>query len=169
MIILKKKEFSNNIKPEFTKDLLKKYPKLNDLKDFISGYTALRDLEYKLDDYGIIKDWQGLECDICDKSSQDIMEATDFIREKLKSDDWISVLGYGDVGYKISEDCFYELDVYAFFKKVKRKITIQDYKKEIVKSIEDILDDNLALDFTEEEIKKYNREIIIPLKKLLHI
>lgn len=96
--------------PESTKELLKKYPKLNDLKDFINGADKLQEIEFALDDWGIIKDWQSLDCDI---AGDDPLEATLFLRKELKSQDWISVLGYGEVGYKISENCFYEIDVYS--------------------------------------------------------
>ena len=155
--------------PESTKELLEKYPKLNDLKDFINGADKLQKIEYALDDWGIIKDWQSLECDIAEDNP---LRKTLFLREKLNSQDWISVLGCGEIGYKISENCFYEIDVYSS-KMIKGKIDIKTYKKKLIDIVDKCInDENWCLyydEYTDEDRKKMNSEILIPLKKILKV
>ena len=165
---INQKNFSISInEPESTKELLKKYPKLNDLKDFIDGADKLQGIEFALDDWGIIKDWQSLECDI---AGDDPLEATLFLRKELKSQDWISVLGYGEVGYKISENCFYEIDVYSS-RMIKGKIDIKTYKKKLTDIVDKCINDKNWCpyydQYTDEDRKKMNSEILEPLKRIL--
>lgn len=153
--------------PESTKELLKKYPKLNDLKDFIDGADKLQGIEFELDNWGIIKDWQSLDCDI---TGDDPLEATLFLRKELKSQDWISVLGYGEVGYKISENCFYEIDVYSS-RMIKGKIDIKTYKKKLIDIVDKCINDKNWCpyydQYTDEDRKEINSEILTPLKRIL--
>ena len=153
--------------PESTKELLEKYPKLNDLRDFINWADKLKGIEFSLDNWGIIKDWQSLDCDI---AGDDPLEATLFLRKELKSQDWISVLGYGEVGYKISENCFYEIDVYSS-RMIKGKIDIKAYKKKLIDIVDKCINDEnwcpYYYEYTNEDRKKMNSEILIPLKKIL--
>lgn len=156
--------------PETTEGLLKKYPKLNDLKDFIVNEDSLEMTEIELDSWGILKDWQSLECDIADED--DPLAATVFLRKKLKSQDWISVLGYGEVGYRISENCFYEIDTYSS-QMIKGKIEIKNYKKKLIDIVNRCINDKdwciYYDDYTDEDRKRMNREILEPLKRMLKI
>ena len=155
--------------PKSTEELLKKYPKLNDLKDFIVNRDALMGIELELDRWGILKDWQSLECDIAD--DEDPLGATVFLRKELKSQDWISVLGYGEVGYKISENCFYEIDVYSS-RMIKGKIDIKSYKKKLIEIVRRCIDDETWCPYydmyTDKDRKRIKEETLNPLKRLLN-
>ena len=150
-------------------ELLKKYPKLRELKDFIDNYKILSDICFKLDDQRIILDWMGLECDLVDEESLEF--ETLKIRNELNSDDWISCLGGGELVYNKVENCFYVTDIpYENKKKLIRKTTIAQYKKDLLKDIQECIETEIKFGYMDEERRKVvEKDIIVPLKRALKI
>ncbi len=156
MIILRQKQYSNNeVDPLYELDykgLCKLYPKLKELKFFIDNSKKLSDIEFQLDRCRIVIDWPGLSCDLYNPDYPDLSGVDEYstneIRKALKSDDWISCIGYGELSYNTKDNKFYQLDLYSRNAiKIIKPITVENYKKELYKNI---------VSWCKEEIKKNN-------------
>lgn len=172
MIILRQKNYSEEVDPIFELnyyELCRQYPKLKELKFFIDNSKKLSDIEFQLNKYRIVVDWPGLSCDLYNPDYPDLSGVDEYstneIREALKSDDWISCIGYGELSYNTKDNKFYQLDLYSRNAiKIIKPITVENYKKELYKNIVSWCKESIKKNPEyKEEIDKY---ILQPLKKI---
>ena len=94
MAVYKIKRFSFKDKfkvdePTDLKELFRKYPKLKEMESIIKNKDLLIRLSYKMDNYGIIKDWEDLYVNLAEDLDEDMVPYlwynTKNLRDELKS------------------------------------------------------------------------------------
>ena len=148
--------------------LCRKYPKLKDLEVFIKNKDTLHSIAGDLDDYRIIVDYEQFSPAFDDEREDfpSFKNWTIKCREKLRSDSWIPCVG--DLFYNKDDNSFYDVNLYAAWKPKVQKTTVQEYKKQLVKELEDLAGDPF-LENPDDSVEYLKKNIIPRLKKILRV
>lgn len=145
MAVYKIKRFSFKDKfkvdePTDLKELFRKYPKLKEMESIIKNKDLLIRLSYKMDNYGIIKDWEDLYVNLAEDLDEDMVPYlwynTKNLRDELKSQDWISCMG--GLCFNTKDNNFYLISYSPHL--VLKMTTVKNYGKFLIKCIDAKLD-----------------------------